>query len=285
MKKWGIWLAFCLLSGCGWLPQASESMADVTTVTHDVSSTHSVATKTIKVSKDQVNKGSLILINKNYAIHSGSVEPDIVTLYQHKELLKGFGLLDQTIQLPQSVVQHFATMVAAAGKDGVNHFLISSGYRSNKEQSKLYQEEGADYALPAGHSEHNLGLALDIGSSLKAMNDAPEGEWLQKHAADYGFILRYPKDKTAITGIQYEPWHFRYVGLPHSVIMQSQHLTLEEYLDDLKKHKMIQATVGGDTYEITYNAMKQDAKLQVPANHSYELSGDNINGVIVTVRL
>ncbi|MFC5451801.1 M15 family metallopeptidase [Paenibacillus aestuarii] len=284
MKKWGILLVVCLLSGCGWLQQAPESMVDVT-VTQNVSSSHSAATKTIQVSKDQIYKGSLILINKNYAVHPESVEPDIVKLSQHKELLKGFGLLDQSIQLPRSLVQQFATMVEAAGKGGVSHFLISSGYRSNKEQSKLYQEEGADYALPAGYSEHNLGLALDIGSSLKAMNEAPEGEWLQKHAADYGFILRYPKDKTVITGIQYEPWHFRYVGLPHSVIMQSQHLTLEEYLDYLKRNKTIRATVGGDTYEITYNAIAQVAKLEVPADHRYELSGDNMNGVIVTVQL
>ena len=77
------------------------------------------------------------------------------------------------------------------------------------------------------------------------MNQAPEGKWLTKNAWTYGFILRYPKDKTAITGIQYEPWHFRYVGLPHSLIMQQKNLALEQYLEYLKEEKTISTTIRG----------------------------------------
>lgn len=75
--------------------------------------------------------------------------------------------------------------------------MINSGYRDNKEQGQLYKDMGADYALPAGYSEHNLGLALDIGSTQPDMNQAPEGKWLTKNAWTYGFILLYPKEKTA----------------------------------------------------------------------------------------
>lgn len=175
-------------------------------------------------------------------------------------------------------------MIEGAEKDGVLHFLISSGYRDAEEQSRLYQEKGADYALPAGHSEHNLGLSLDIGSTQGKMNQANEGTWLKKNASTYGFILRYPADKTAITGIQYEPWHFRYVGLPHSIIMQENNYSLEEYLDALKEQKTISTTVDDTTYDISYYPVSKNKKIQVPANRGYEISGNNVDGVIVTLR-
>ena len=102
---------------------------------------------------------------------------------------------------------------------------MSSGYRDFKEQSKLYKEMGSDYALPAGYSEHNLGLSLDVGSTQKKMEKAPEGKWVAENVWKHGFVLRYPKNKSHITGIQYEPWHIRYVGLPHSAIMQKENYT------------------------------------------------------------
>lgn len=77
------------------------------------------------------------------------------------------------------------------------------------------------------------------------MDRAPEGKWIEKNAWKYGFILRYPSDKTDVTGIQYEPWHIRYVGLPHSTIMQKMNLALEEYLDYLKKEESISVSIEG----------------------------------------
>ena len=80
-----------------------------------------------------------------------------------------------------------------------------------------------------------MGLALDITSDsfiplLQGFADTEEGKWLEAHSHEYGFILRYPSGKEYITGIEYEPWHFRYVGTPHSEIMTFKGLTLEEYL-------------------------------------------------------
>ncbi|KAI7253429.1 hypothetical protein KC345_g11373 [Hortaea werneckii] len=174
-------------------------------------------------------------------------------------------------------------MIQAAAKQDVQHFLISSGYRDNDEQQQLYEEKGADYALPPGHSEHNLGLSLDIGSTQMEMSRAPEGEWLQEHAWDYGFILRYPQDKTDITGIQFEPWHFRYVGLPHSKIMRDKNFTLEEYLEFLKEQKTITATVNGTEYQISYVEVHGNTPVPTPSGRHVEFSGDNMDGVIMTV--
>lgn len=237
---------------------------------------------TIRVHKEQVYDGNLLLIDRDHAVpREGAVEPT-VKLIKHKELTKGFGLLDNTVRLSPDLTRKFGEMVSAAAQDGVDHFLISSGYRDEDEQKELYEQMGAQRAMPAGHSEHNLGLSLDIGSSLKEMNKAPEGKWLADNAWRYGFIQRYPKDKTDVTGIMYEPWHFRYVGLPHSAVMQEKDLTLEQYLAYLKKHS-ISTSIGGRTYEIFYFPIFKDKSIRVPVTGSYEISGNNEDGIIVTV--
>ncbi|MCV5111774.1 D-alanyl-D-alanine carboxypeptidase family protein, partial [Escherichia coli] len=82
-------------------------------------------------------------------------------------------------------------------------------------------------------------------STQKKMEKAPEGKWIEENVWKHGFVLRYPKNKSNITGIQYEPWHIRYVGLPHSAIMQKKNFTLEEYLEFLKEEKEISTEVEG----------------------------------------
>lgn len=239
---------------------------------------------TIKVSKSMIYEGDLLLVNKDHPVPEGlHPEAEAVSLAKHPELIDGFGVLDNSILLAPRLIERFTAMVKAAGEDGVQQFLISSGYRDEGKQDELYREMGSVRALPAGYSEHNLGLSLDIGSSQGEMGKAPEGLWLKKHAWKYGFILRYPEDKTAITGIRFEPWHFRYVGQPHSTIMQEQGLVLEQYLDQLKKRKSMSATVDGQDYRVFYYPVTKDQVIQVPAQGKYSISGNNIDGIIVTV--
>lgn len=237
----------------------------------------------IQVTKDQIYKGNLLLVNKDHPVPPGGEASEAVSLSKHPELENGFVLLDNSIRLSPNLVQKFSTMIEAAKNDGVSRFLISSGYRDEKEQSELYEEMGSDYALPAGYSEHNLGLSLDIGSTQGEMEHAAEGKWLKDNAWKYGFILRYPEDKTVITGILYEPWHFRYVGLPHSAIMYEKDFVLEEYLDFLKEQKSIATTIDNQVYEIFYYPISKNTTIHVPANGRYEISGNNMDGVIVTV--
>ncbi|MET3293160.1 UNVERIFIED_CONTAM: D-alanyl-D-alanine carboxypeptidase [Brevibacillus sp. OAP136] len=239
--------------------------------------------QTINIENGQVYQGNLLLVNKDYPVHPDGIKSDVVDLSLHKELVNGYRLLDDRIQLSESVVQAFTMMVHAAISDHVSHFIINSGYRSLDEQRRLYKEMGSDYALPAGYSEHNLGVSLDIGSTQMKMEQAPEGKWLKENSWKYGFILRYPEDKADITGISYEPWHYRYIGLPHSAIMQERHLTLEQYLDALRNEKDMTAIVDGKTFEISYYPISQSDTIQVPINRHYEISGDNREGVIVTV--
>ncbi|HFK1747988.1 TPA: D-alanyl-D-alanine carboxypeptidase family protein [Bacillus cereus] len=237
-----------------------------------------------EITKEQIYKGDLLLVNRDYPVKKDSIRSDIINVNHNSELVRGYVIFDRNLRLSKYVVKKFLNVVDAAGKDGVQHFLMSSGYRDFKEQSKLYKEMGSDYALPAGYSEHNLGLSLDVGSTQKKMEKAPEGKWIEENVWKHGFVLRYPKNKSNITGIQYEPWHIRYVGLPHSAIMQKKNFTLEEYLEFLKEEKEVSTEVEGKKYTVSYYKVSENTKVNVPANKQYEISGNNMDGVIVTVQ-
>jgi len=142
-------------------------------------------------------------------------------------------------------------MIQAAKEDGVE-LMLCSAYRSVKKQQQLfdrsqqaymaqgmseeeaYAKTATETAIP-GTSEHQTGLAADIVTPTYQMLDAgfadtPAGQWLSEHAAEYGFVLRYPQDKQEVTGIIYESWHYRFVGKTHAKLMKESGLCLEEYL-------------------------------------------------------
>ncbi|PEB57266.1 D-Ala-D-Ala carboxypeptidase VanY [Bacillus cereus] len=237
-----------------------------------------------EITKEQIYKGDLLLVNRDYPVKKDNIRSDIINVNHNSELVRGYVIFDRNLRSSKDVMKKFLNVVDAAGKESVNHFLISSGYRDFQEQKQLYEKMGSDYALPAGYSEHNLGLSLDIGSTQKKMEKAPEGKWIEENVWKHGFVLRYPKNKSHITGIQYEPWHIRYVGLPHSAIMQKKNFTLEEYLEFLKEEKEISTEVEGKKYTVSYYKVSGNMKVNVPANKQYEISGNNMDGVIVTVQ-
>ncbi|PEK96281.1 VanY-A/VanY-F/VanY-M family D-Ala-D-Ala carboxypeptidase [Bacillus mycoides] len=284
MKKWVFISLFILCIVCVgfYISPLFQKEIDVKIAEKD-DKEKSANTKKIEVTEEQIYKGDLLLVNKNYSVKKDSVRSDIINVAQNSELVRGYGVLDRNIRLSKDIVKKFLNVIDAAGKENVNHFLISSGYRDFQEQRQLYEEMGSDYALPAGYSEHNLGLSLDVGSTQTKMEKAPEGKWIEENVWKHGFVLRYPKNKSNITGIQYEPWHIRYVGLPHSAIMQEKKFTLEEYLDFLKEKKEISTNVEGKEYKVSYYKVSNNTTINVPINQHYEISGNNMDGVIVTV--
>lgn len=286
MKKWGFLLLVCL--GLTFVNVDSFFEPKVKIQNDDqyesdiedrMTSEHSQK----EITEEQIYQGNLLLVNNKYPVHPESIKSDVINLSEQSEQTRGYGLLNSEIYLSEDVAREFSDMIAAAEMEGVRNFSITSGFRGFEEQSVLYQEMGSDYALPAGYSEHNLGLSLDVGSTQMKMADAPEGKWIEENAWKYGFILRYPKDKTDITGIQYEPWHIRYVGLPHSAIMKEKNFALEEYLDYLKEEKQISVNMNGEKYTITYYPIPQTRTINVPDDSYYEISGNNMDGVFVTV--
>ena len=166
----------------------------------------------------------------------------------HRNIVNLYG-----VDVDERIVEPFQQMQAAAQADGVS-LWISSGYRSVQRQSELFdraveenlgngmgqQQAEAVAALSVarpGCSEHNTGLAIDLNGVRENFDTTPEYEWLTEHAAEYGFILRYPEDKQEITKIRFEPWHYRYVGVEHAKAMQERHFCLEEYVEYLENQR------------------------------------------------
>lgn len=148
-------------------------------------------------------------------------------------------------------IEYLQAMLSAMESQGM-HPLVCSGYRSYQSQVEIYEEnidtalaqgytreeaekQASLWVMPPGCSEHQSGLAADIVSEDNqrlddTQEDTPEQQWLRAHCQEYGFILRYPEDKTSRTGVNYESWHYRYVGEEAARAITAQNLCLEEYL-------------------------------------------------------
>ena len=178
-------------------------------------------------------KWYLTLVNSSYRIPD-DYEPDLVYVCGSGE------------RLDRKVAEHYEEMYNAAQKEGIN-LAPCSGYRSYELQERnynnkvsFYESQGysnkdakvkaATIIMPPGSSEHNLGYAMDIVCVDEWFEDTAEFKWLTENAADYGFIMRYPKDKQDITKVIYEPWHWRYVGVELAKELKDSGLVLEEYM-------------------------------------------------------
>ncbi|MBD8028091.1 VanY-A/VanY-F/VanY-M family D-Ala-D-Ala carboxypeptidase [Ureibacillus sp. Re31] len=293
MKKWGflLLLLLCLFLAFIYKETLFESKVDKPKIEVEKYDQHGIAeyerafenNLQTNITEEQIFQGDLLLINNEHPVHQESIKTDVINLSTHNELTQGYVLLGSKNYMSMDIAHKFSDMIADAGKDGLHHFAITSGFRSFEEQKILYEQMGSNLALPPGYSEHNLGLSLDVGSTQMKMEDAPEGKWIEKNAWKYGFILRYPENKTDITGIQYEPWHIRYVGLPHSAIMKEEDFVLEEYLDYLKEKKKVSTKIEGKKYTVSYYPFSENMTINLPKNHKYEISGDNMDGIIVTI--
>lgn len=138
-------------------------------------------------------------------------------------------------------------LFADAKKENLQLYAMS-GFRSYERQrdvfaanvKKLGEENARRVSASPGQSEHQTGLAMDVTCPeidfqlTVEFEQTREGKWVLENAHKYGFIIRYPKGKEAITGYDYEPWHLRYVGKEHAAYMKEHHLTLEEYLSDIR---------------------------------------------------
>ncbi len=167
-----------------------------------------------------------------------SETPDGVTY------IDGVLIVNKTYGLPEdygdgldsTALQAFETMAEDAALDGIELYIVS-GFRSYFTQAVAYenfcysrgQEEADRISARPGHSEHQTGLAMDINSTSLSFEGTPEAEWLAEHCSEYGFVIRYPKDKEDITGYIYEPWHLRYLGKDLAEYLTENNLTLEEY--------------------------------------------------------
>ena len=153
--------------------------------------------------------------------------------------------ISENIYMRPDAAAALEQMFEAAKQDGIMLYALS-GFRSYATQKAIYnRKERPEYGISSvakpGYSEHQTGLAMDfegestLGKGLvEAIADSPEGIWVAQHCWEYGFILRYPKDKESITGYIYEPWHIRYVGTEAALEIRDLGVTFEEYIQMIR---------------------------------------------------
>lgn len=184
----------------------------------------------------------LVLVNKEYALPADYVPEDLVIPNVRFPFVEDL----PKKQLREVAARALEELFAAADQEGLELFAIS-GYRSYDRQEAIFAanvqkhgEEAANrFSARPGESEHQTGLTMDVSSPsvgfdlVEEFGNTPEGQWLKKHASDFGFIIRYPEGKEHITLYQYEPWHLRYVGKKAAKEIMEKGITLEEYLEQL----------------------------------------------------
>ena len=180
----------------------------------------------------------LILVNKQNrapAVPVTLVKPDVTPTKPS---------VAENIYMRPEAAQALEALFAGAAEEGITLYA-TSGYRSYSTQKAIFDRKAEERGEQAanrsvakpGYSEHQTGLAMDIegettlGTGLtEAFGESPEGIWVAENCHEYGFIIRYPQDKTSITGYIYEPWHIRYVGVEAATEIAALGVTFEEYI-------------------------------------------------------
>ncbi len=175
------------------------------------------------------NQNSIyFIVNKQRALPSTFVPQNLVTVGGE--------------QMRSDTATALNNLFSAAKKDGISMKALS-GYRSYSYQQRVYQgyvnkdgQAKADtYSARPGHSEHQTGLAVDVGNGQcdlqQCFGQTQAGKWLAANAGKYGFIIRYQQGKESLTGYQYEPWHLRYVGIELAGKLQASGQTIEQYFN------------------------------------------------------
>jgi len=246
--------------------------------------------KTVSLSKSMIYTGNLILVNREHPFRDNEANNNLMPIQNKNPIL----LNHHTGAIYTKIMDELFAW---------NRIKAISGWRSLQEQQQIYRdslaENGTDFtakyvALP-GHSEHQTGLAVDV-----ALNQA-DIDFITPHfpyvgicnvfrslASRFGFIERYPQGKENITGIAHEPWHFRYVGAPHSTLMQQLGDTLEEYHTRLKQfaygREPLRCDFDSKKVEVFYLAASKDVtEFSIGDNAVYAVSGNNVDGFVITI--
>lgn len=245
-------------------------------------------------------KGDLILVNEEHQYFGGDEDLVSITDMNYENEISCFTAVDSTYTILRHVYGPMAEMIQDFYDKYNNDTLIIYGsYRTTEFQQQLYEDdlaqsgdgESTRVAKP-GFSEHETGLAFDFTESVNHdYNGTGDFAWINANCFKYGFIVRYTEAKQRLTKIQDEPWHFRYVGIPHAYYMDSKDLCLEEYIDLVREHPydgehLEFSDNDGNDYEVYFVASDDGSEkttVPVPTGTRYEISGNNVDGFIVTV--
>ena len=245
----------------------------------------------IELHRKNIYTGNLILVNADYPYNEQVNETDLVNVDKSAcDVL----LERRAVTLLSKLMEEI---------NGWGQISAVSGWRSMQEQENIYaqslKENGSEFtqeyvALP-GHSEHQTGLAIDLALTSDNIDfirpDFPYTgicQTFRELSSQYGFIERYPQKKESITGIAHEPWHFRYIGVPHAEIMKKNDLCMEEYIPFIKQFaygkQKYNFTVAQKNFSVSYLPASEAEVIciEIAEDVTYTISGNNIDGYIIT---
>jgi len=241
-----------------------------------------------------ISRGSLILVNSDHPFEIPT-DHDFVPIANAKS--SSYMVVRNDMLLSASIMGSLNDMMDTFyAETGISNVTIRSAFRSIEEQQQALDNriaiqgyaEALRYAMRPGHSEHHTGLAFDFGiqneDSLGMFHGTGDFAWFRNNSYRFGFILRYTEELYEITGISNEPWHYRYVGVPHAYFIHRNGWALEEYIEYIMTftpEDPVRDYVDGVSYEIFYT---QETEIVIPAGAEYSISGNNIDGFIVTLR-
>lgn len=259
----------------------------------------------IELTEENIYKGSLVLVTPSFSLGRFPTAG---------EMVPAMGCQPQ-IRIKKKAAKALQALLGTIHCQ--DEILPVSGFRTQEEQEQIWNDTVAESGLSftkkfvavPGHSEHQTGLAIDLAENKEPVDFICPAfpytgiyQRFRKHAPCFGFIERYPSGKEAITGIGAEPWHFRYVGYPHSVIMTEKEMTLEEYIQFIREntdaeHPYHHHFAGRDIrvfYISLEKKQRSDAPepqkshdkkltLELSEKYHYHISGTNEGGVIVSL--
>lgn len=272
---------------------------------------------TLALEERQIYYGDLILVNAyNEYFFPEEAESEIAVIAEEKNEYYGLSDYTSSTELSSIAIDAFNRMTLDFfNETGFKWLQVNSAYRDLESQTQIYadyaRDYGEDYAKAyvanPGFSEHHTGLGVDVNVNIEGtvmpVVDNAECQWFRDRCQDYGFVLRYPEDKVHLTGINHESWHYRYVGVPHAQIMEDLNYCLEEYIDYLKSYtydticlgylpetgvydmtaeEFYEAESGTMIYYVGYDITAEKNETFVPKDCEYTVSGNNVDGYIIT---
>ena len=258
-------------------------------MTDDPSETDEIVYQQSTKTKHDIHVGELILVNSTHEYLFPSIPLVSIRTERDKNLVNGANpyQVDPGYQMHENAFADFHSMMVKYYLLEENGAITVTGaYRTKKEQ-----EDMTSSITSPGFSDHHTGYCLALRSNSNG-GYLDSQHWIYQYCHNYGFIVRYPADKTEETGISGYEYCFRYVGIPHATYIAKYGLCMEEYISLLQKdysaddHLKIDCE-DGTKYEVYYVPASGEelTTIRVPKNYAYTISGDNDSGFIVTVNL
>lgn len=252
--------------------------------------------KTESYSYDEMYKGNLVLVNAEHEYKFLEDDIDTITVAGNRNNYYEVGdyvteLDKETLNQLNAMIEGYAESSGITDRTGI---FVQYGYRTYDEQVDLHNS-GKSKTFEAGHTDYHSGRTFDMfyydnesATGFSYFSAEGKYEWFAENAGNYGFIVRYPDEKKDFTGENPRNYTYRYVGVPHAVYMNENNLCFEEYIELLKTYTIdnpLGISANGNIYSVYYvSAEKSDInEITVPSNKIYSVSGNNVDGFIVTV--